>query len=392
MHWGYNIDMNTQYAILYFEINFFSLVLIGIILRKTKGLSKMVAQRNFVLSIISEMVFFASDTLCILINCNLIRGNSAVFLACKNMYFFSTAVMCFFWFLYFEYIREAAYLRDRKIVLISSAGIWIMGGLLIFNTWGEFLFYIDENGVYQRGALFGLTYVFSYVYIFISWIGTVGSIIKKNSSKDTAFIMSLILFPIAPGASGIVQFYFPWIPAACVTMSISTLLLYLGWTDQLISIDLLTGLSNRKQLVVSFDQWKKSVGTQEKIYLMLVDADHFKHINDTYGHLQGDNALKIIAKALKTECRDSTKRPVIARYGGDEFVVLLASDNDESVKELKRGINDRLDEIIAEDEIPFELTVSIGTACLEGDESLKELIAKADEAMYSEKKGNASHE
>lgn len=380
--------MSTQYAILYLEINIFSLILIWIILHKTRGLSKMVAQRNFVMSIVAEMVFFASDTLCVMINSKLIPGNGAAIIAFKTIYFFSTTVMCYFWFLYFEHMREAPFVKDRNRVVQSSAFVWIMAALLIANLFGKFLFYIDENGVYQRGALFALNYVIAYVYVFISWIGIITSIIKKNSTKDTALLVLLVLFPVGPGVSGILQFFYPWIPAACVAMSLTTLLLYLTWIDQLISLDPLTGLNNRKQLLVSFEQWKKAISSQEKIYLLLVDANHFKSINDTYGHLQGDNALKLIAKAMRRGCRDYSKRSVIARYGGDEFVVLIASDIEESNQELKQEIKNKLAELVKEERLPFELTVSIGVACLEGDGSLKDLVAKADEAMYDEKRRN----
>jgi diguanylate cyclase (GGDEF)-like protein len=261
-----------------------------------------------------------------------------------------------------------------------------MAGILIVNLFGKFLFFIDGNGEYHRGALFGSTYVLSYAYVLISWIDIIGGIIKKSSSKDVNQLVLLILFPIAPGISGIVQFYYPWIPAACVALSLTTLLLYQVWIDQLISLDPLTGLNNRKQLLLSFEQWKKTINEQDKIYLLLVDANHFKNINDNYGHLQGDNALKTIAKALRMGCRDYTKRSVIARYGGDEFVVLMASDNEASSKEIKRKIKEKLAEEVIEEQLPFELTVSIGTACMDGDESLKDLIAKADTAMYEEKR------
>ncbi|MCR5324747.1 MAG: hypothetical protein K6E85_15935 [Lachnospiraceae bacterium] len=109
--------MQNEYAILYLEINLFSIILIGIIFHKTNGLSKMVAQRNFVMSIVSEMVFFASDTLFVMINTGFIdlgKLNNAAMLACKELYFFSTAAMCFFWFLYFEHMQDSLFVEDRK--------------------------------------------------------------------------------------------------------------------------------------------------------------------------------------------------------------------------------------------------------------------------------------
>ena len=76
------------------------------------------------------------------------------------------------------------------------------------------------------------------------------------------------------------QFYYPQVPVACVAMSLATLVLYLNWTDQLISLDPLTRLNNRKQLELSFKQWTRGLGDSEKLGILLVDADNFKHIND----------------------------------------------------------------------------------------------------------------
>ncbi|MCR5402738.1 MAG: GGDEF domain-containing protein [Butyrivibrio sp.] len=377
--------MQTEYAAMYFEINLASLVLISIIFIKTNGLSKMVAQRNFAMGIISEMVFFISDTIFVLINCDILPKNRYAMMACKEIYFFSTAMMCFFWFLYFEHLRETRLIKDRKTVGWLSSVLWLMGILLIANWFGGFLFYVDEQNVYRRGSLFILTYILSYVYVLIAWIRAITSIYREDEKTDRHLLVMLALFPIAPGISGIIQYVYPRLPVECVVMAITTLLLYLNWIDQLISLDPLTGLNNRKQLSHSFDQLKKAGGDQEKLYLLLIDANHFKQINDTYGHLQGDLALKMIAEALRKSCRETVRRAVVARYGGDEFTILISSDSEEKIKEIKTGINRHLEEIVKNEQVPFELTVSIGIATASENDQLKNVIAKADQAMYEEK-------
>ena len=96
--------------------------------------------------------------------------------------------------------------------------------------------------------------------------------------------------------------------------------------------------------------------------------------------------LKLIAKALREGCKHSGRRAIIARYGGDEFVVLASSEDGATNEELKNNINERLAELAEEEKLPFDLTISIGIADLDGDDSLKDLIEKADAAMYDEKK------
>ena len=380
------MDANIEYAILYLELNLFSLILIWIILHKTRGLSKMVAQRNFVMSIISEMVFFISDTWFQMVFYHVVPGGGWILIACKTIYFLATSSMSFFWFLYFEHLRETSFAKDMRRVRRSSILMWLMGILLLGNLFGKYLFYLGDDGIYYRGPLFILTYVLSYSYIALAWIRIILNIIRKDTKKDKKVLIRLLLFPVAPGVAGIIQFIYPRLPVACVAMSLATLILYLSWVDELISLDPLTGLNNRKQLNLSFEQLKRGKGEQEKIYLLLVDANHFKHINDTYGHLQGDNALKLIAKALREGCKHSERRAIIARYGGDEFVVLASSEGGATNEELKDNINARLAELVEEEKLPFDLTISIGIADLDDDDSLKDLIEKADAAMYDEKK------
>ena len=383
--------MNAEYAILYLEINIVSLALIAIIMHRTTGLSKMVAQINFVMSIVAEMVFFASDTVFVLINEGVLSFggmDSFAKLMCKEIYFFSTSMMCFFWFIYFEHMRDTAFVKEKKNVRLASSILWLMGLLLVVNIFTGFLFYVDQDGIYHRGPFFILTYVLSYIYVLIACIRTICGMLDKSYSGDRRTLVLLTVFPVAPGIAGLMQFIYPRLPIACGVLALSTLVLYLNWIDQLISLDPLTGLNNRKQLNHFYGLWVKNHGEGDTINVLMIDANKFKSINDTYGHVQGDKALKNIAEALRLGCRVIPRRANIARYGGDEFAVLFESDDPKDSALLKAAITEKLTEINKRTGIPFELTVSIGSASSDGSLSLKELIGLADEAMYKEKNGS----
>ncbi len=210
--------------------------------------------------------------------------------------------------------------------------------------------------------------------------------LDKSYTGDKTTLKLLIIFPAAPGAAGIFQFIYPRLPVARGVLAITTLLLYLNWIDQLISLDPLTGLNNRKQLNHYYDQWVRSHGEGDRINVMMIDADKFKSINDTYGHIQGDRALKNIAEALRMGSRVLAKRANISRYGGDEFAILFETADPNEADKLKKSITENLARINERTGVPFKLTVSIGVASSDGASTLKELIDKADEAMYIEKR------
>lgn len=375
----------SLYAILYLEINLTSALLILFIRFKTLGISRMVSQRNLSSAIDAEIVFFLSDTAAVLISCGLISGGRAGLMAAKSVYFFATALMCFFWFIYFEHLQGSAFIASRRRVLAASCLVWAMGVLLIINLPTGILFYVDASGGYHRGPLFAVQYLLSYVYVFAACgHALIGSFQRENLSRRRLLI-SLALFPVAPAGAGILQFIYPQLPVACVALAFATMILYQNWLDDMISIDPLTHLNNRKQLAYQYTQWQRH-DDGAPMYLMLIDANRFKAINDTYGHIQGDAALERIADALRMACKDLPLRASIARYGGDEFVVLARAEKPETVAGLCDAIPQHLRDLNATANAPYDLTVSIGVAKAEPGKGLKELIDAADAEMYREKR------
>jgi diguanylate cyclase (GGDEF)-like protein len=156
----------------------------------------------------------------------------------------------------------------------------------------------------------------------------------------------------------------------------------LGEVQRLASIDELTGLYNRRHFL-SMAQVEFSRGLRYKRALsaMLLDIDHFKKFNDTYGHALGDRVLEIVAKLCKQSLRNTD---ILGRYGGEEFVILLP----ETSLEVAKVVAERLRKSVSGAVIPIEggalnVTVSIGVAennCL--TPTLETLIARADQAMY----------
>ena len=372
----------TLYALLYLEINIMATVLIAIIWHRTAGLSKMVAQRNFAMTIAAEIVFFLSDTVAVMMTTGLLPLSRGGLMAAKEIYFFSTTLMCFFWFVYFEHLQGSPFVKNRRSVWMSSILVWIMGILLIINLFTGILFYVDDSGTYHRGPAFSVQYLLSYTYVFITCFRAFIGLFDKEKYAQRRLLLTLALFPLAPAVAGILQFLYPQLPLACMTLSIATLIMYLNWMEDLVSVDPLTRLNNRKQLAYNYKHWQKS-GDGTDHYLFLIDANKFKSINDVYGHIQGDQALTRIAESLRSVCRDLPRRANIARYGGDEFVILAATDDPDA---LCRQIHERLAAVNAMDPVPYELTVSIGVTKAEIGTSLAEAIAEADKKMYQEKK------
>ncbi len=377
------------YTLLYTEINLVAIVLVGIIGFKTNGLSKMVAQRNFALSIGAEVFFFLSDTIYVMGVNGLFPCGPAMIMLTKTVYFFSTTLMCYFWFIYFELMQESSFVEDRRRMQLASIPIYIMAGLLLVNVFTGILFYVDDAGIYRRGTFFIVQYILSYTYVFITCFRAFLGIFNKEKFAKRRQLIMLSLFPVAPAGAGILQFIYPQLPLACAALSLSTLLMYIEWTEQVISVDPLTKLNNRKQLVYRFEGWVQVHDDTQNLYLLMVDANRFKSINDTYGHLEGDAALIRIADALRLGCREYGRKSSIARYGGDEFVVLVWAESKNGEQEIRRlieGIHEHLERLNKESNSQYELSVCIGMAKVTGSAMLKDVIEKADAQLYDQKR------
>jgi len=153
--------------------------------------------------------------------------------------------------------------------------------------------------------------------------------------------------------------------------------------------DSLTNLYNRRYFNIVYDrELKRAKRSRTYITFMMLDIDFFKQYNDTYGHVEGDFALKSVAKVLK----DTLKRPsdYVFRLGGEEFGVLLSETDETHSARLAREICDavRGREIKHEgSKVNKYLTISVGVACCIADDALEEqiLITRADEMLYKAK-------
>ena len=148
------------------------------------------------------------------------------------------------------------------------------------------------------------------------------------------------------------------------------------------SLDPLTGLYNRRHLSVLAADLRAAAARGESVCVAMFDLDHFKEVNDTYGHFAGDRVIVSLARHLK---RNSRSRDAALRYGGDEFLVLLigmdAAAGAETAERLRATVAQTA---VASSDLKLSVTISAGVACTPpgGRMELAELIARADRALY----------
>lgn len=258
---------------------------------------------------------------------------------------------------------------------------------LVTNPWTNFMFSVDENNLYVRGPGITFHWIATWFYFFYTVGHTLRLLIKEPSRMRKSEYYPLLRFVIAPFLAGLSQMLLYGVTSAQVGITISIVLLCLDNHESLISVDELTGINNRKQLN-HFVESGLLRSAELPVFVVLMDINNFKSINDTYGHLVGDHALIDTAKALKHVCEQVSDRFFLCRFGGDEFVITGRNISENELSDLVLAIRQEMVQLSESSPRPYSLSLSIGTATgiCDSMADFDHLLRTADEAMYDEKK------
>ena len=292
------------------------------------------------------------------------------------------------WLYFSELVQDHSILNNHKERYASFIPFAILLVLTLTTGKTHFMFYITDSGKYIRGAGYAIQILISYGYILLA---VALSIIRaRHSSTEMSRKRSITMagFMIMPSICVILQLLIRNMPIIFIGTIIALINVYTSLQSQMILIDPLTGLNNRSQLDQKIVSFINDLDNNELFYVCMIDADKFKHINDNYGHLEGDRALVAIADILKLSC--TSQHDFVCRYGGDEFTILHKSIAYFSPLELENSINSKL----AEADFPYPLSVSIGGACYNPSEmhDWAELLKATDKDLYRTKQRKQSSE
>lgn len=354
--------------ILFAEIYYICVAIMLVLGFKTyRSMMKNSQKVSFLAVVFVHILYFQTDLVRMTTNSQDLFLNEMCFL------FFSLCTLS--WFNYIQTMLGIHYVKKSQ-TFFSMLPVIISVVLLLVNTLNGCLFYIDQSGDFQNGSLYILYVLINDIYYIIgAYQAYIYSYRAKNYQQKKSnqilgiYMISLLLI-------GTIQDFFRDIPVFCVGTSLSILIVYISLEEQMISIDPLTQLNNRNRMEQYLFECVRSQDLN--MYLLVLDVNRFKKINDEHGHAQGDLALKAIANCLKESCIE--KSDFIARYGGDEFVIVYKGND---VEDLCQRIHDSIQKL----SFPFDLDVSIGCALYHKDmHKWSDCFIEADKRLYNEKK------
>lgn len=377
----------SQYFIYYIESSIICLIIFAIMLGhnlSTVDRSEKVIKYDGAL--IAFMLYFVSDAVWASMIAGVIPKTMFTVALANLVNFILMAGITFMWLRYVAAVEKFPG-RDSKGFIIKSflpLGLSILIMVAIMAV-APHLLITPEYTVTMFYSLFQVA--IPIIYIIVVFVLVLHRAAAEDSPEDKTVHIYVGMFPLMVVLGGLVQvLLLPETPIFCYSCAILMLIFYIQMIESRISIDPLTGLNNRGQLRRYTSQESSLFREGKRTYVMMIDVNEFKSINDTYGHAMGDKALRVISESLK-QAAGSVSAPVfISRYGGDEFVFIAHSDNEDIPDTLARNIHEKISELSEKAKLPFDMSVAIGYDELKRkNDSFKECLERADKKCYANK-------
>ncbi|MBQ9520421.1 MAG: GGDEF domain-containing protein [Acholeplasmatales bacterium] len=376
----------------YSVINLFCVLILSLLLIKTISDPNLVKNHKkiFALTIISQIGMYLADAFGNFIAIGLLPWGKVANSIIQFLYFASLSMTCLRTFLLLESINESSLYNNMKVrIIMSSLSIlltlvaFISMILSICGSSFHFLYYIDDVGGYHRGDFNFLQLVCTFSYLLLLLVQGLYGLIKKNNYARISTYKYMIIFVIPAMLGGILQLVVPQYPLLAMGITIATIIIYTHLLQEQVLVDFLTTIYNRKALYNYLQSKIKNFDNE--LYLIMIDLDNFKSINDIYGHVEGDSALRdfgILLNGLskRTGC-------FVARYGGDEFTIVCDLSDSSPIDSFIDDLNNNIESLNDERKTNYNIAISYGYSKYGTEYSnIQQFIDSADQLLYLDKR------
>ena len=382
-----------EYFIYYTESNLFCFIIFAIMLtHDLLRVDRQEKQVKYDRALIAFMLYFVSDIVwAAIISGVLPRVRSSVLLINFSNYILMAA-MTYMWL---EYVRAAENVPHRN----QRRSQFIMALPFLAATVALIVTYLiaPQSLLDDQIQLMPLYDVFQItvpiIYIIVVLFFTLRRAFHEENLLEKRRHLYLGLFPMMVVLGGLTQaILLPDTPIFCFACAVLMLIFYIQAMETQISIDPLTRLNNRGQLLRYTSLQSNLLRDNLRTFVVMIDVNDFKGINDTYGHAEGDSALVLVADALRQSIRTHSMPTFLGRYGGDEFILIVHTAAEDELDRLTDEIRDRVRAECRAQEKPYELSVGIGRDELSGDEdTFHRCLQRADHKLYLDKEYGKLH-
>ena len=377
----------SEYFIYYASINIVGAVIFGIMLANDYiGLDRQEKQLKYDHALIAFILYFLSDAIWAGVDAGVFPVNQFTVITTTFLNFVIMTLIIYTWLCYVLAVEQIPNRNSitMRIILALPLILSMVGLILTYLISPRLL--IDEN-LKNTAAFDAFLVAVPYIYLIAIIVYTIKKARSEENIIEKKKHIYIGLFPIMTVIGGLLQMILmPALPIFCFSSTILMVIFYIKSIDTQISKDPLTNLNNRGQLARYVSQKSNLLIEGRTTYVVMIDVNDFKNVNDTYGHAEGDSALVIIAKALLKAVKSRTIPLFLGRYGGDEFVLIAHPVKEEELTELLDHVRDNIFSMCKSENKPYLLTIGIGYDEMLGEEdTFQKCMQRADDKLYINK-------
>lgn len=375
------------YFIYYATSNVFGVIIFGIMLAHDRlSIDQQEKQLKYDNVLIAFMLYFISDALWSGVDSGFFPVNTFSVLFTDFANFIIMTAITYTWLRYVMAVEQVPSRNqlNMRVALVMPFIFSIIGVVITYLVAPSLL--IDTKQ--KTTNLFDIYLVsIPYIYIIAVIIYTMKRAIGEKNHVEKKKHLYIGLFPIMVVAGGLMQIILmPELPIFCFSSAVLMIIFYIQSMDRQISIDPLTKLNNRGQLERYVSQNFNMKMDGRITFVIMIDINDFKIINDTYGHAEGDHALVITAQAMMKALRNHDFPMFIGRYGGDEFVLIVHPVTEEEIKALSDEIRECIRQKCEKENKPYILSIGIGYDEFKGgQDTFQKCMQRADNKLYLDK-------
>lgn len=381
-----------DYAFYYIQAHVACICLLCIIVLKIrKSINKelsLVCLGNLVIIL---ALYFVAEIFWALVDGNIIESTRSMLYLSNIFTYILITFAAYYWFVVSEAIQRDKYIENSVTRRLIGVPVLISAILCITAFRTGFVFYVDENGVLTGGKYYAVLVIVPFGYLVASSIKAFHRYVNKDRYADRGIYFMIGIFPAAPMILGVLQAMYWRIPFLCYGSTAAVFYVYITYIENLVSIDPLTQANNRNQMYKYLINKMKHEEHGLSLFLMMVDVDGLRNINENYGHAEGDRALIRVSNAIKEACQGTRSRMFVSRYGGDEFVIVAEMGYRAEAAWLVDQIRTNIKRATEIEGASYDIGVSVGISQYDYQApiSLQAFIARADSDLYQNKKLHA---
>lgn len=366
-------------------------LLLIIVLKIRKSINKQLSYVCLGNMVIILALYFVAEIFWALVDGNIIESTRTMLYVSNIFTYILITFAAYYWFVVSEAIQRDKYIENAVTRRLIGLPVLFSAILCITAFRTGLVFYVDENNQLVGGRFYVVLVIVPFGYLVASSIKAFRRYANKDRYADRGIYFMIGIFPLVPMIMGVMQAIYWRIPFLCYGSVAAVFYVYITMMENQISTDPLTQTNNKNQMYKYIISKMKHEEAGMSLFLIMVDIDSLRNINDAYGHAEGDRAILRVSNAIKEACQGTRSRMFVSRYGGDEFAIVAEMGYRAEAAWLVEQIRTNVKRATETDGASYDISLSVGISQYDyqAPVSLQAFIARADSDLYQNKKINA---